>query len=265
MKATRILIPFVFSIASLAFAQDVTGDWHGTLNVNGAELRLLLHISKNYDGSLKATLDSIDQNANGIPVTSAALRGSTLSLKVDAVQGSYQGKVNAAGSEISGAWTQGTPLELTFHRGGIPAQAATEPAKPSDIDGDWLGTIDTGMGKLRLVLHIRNTDQGLAATLDSPDQNANGLPVTGIIRSGMSLRFEMKEIGGAYEGNMSSDLETFTGTWTQHGNSLPLAFKRVKRAVERDRCPQNPSRPYPDREEDVRFKNPGANALFPSA
>ena len=90
MKATRILIPFVLSMASLALAQDVTGDWHGTLSVNGAELRLVLHISKNSDGSLKATLDSIDQNANGIPVTSATLRGSALSLKVDAVHGWYE-------------------------------------------------------------------------------------------------------------------------------------------------------------------------------
>src|SRR5262245_12598154 len=119
MKATRILITFVLSMASLALAQDVIGDWHGTLNVNGAELRLVLHISKNSDGSLKATLDSLDQNVNGIPVNSATVRGSALNLKVDAVHGSYEGKVNAAGSEIAGTWTQGAPLELKFHRGGI--------------------------------------------------------------------------------------------------------------------------------------------------
>ena len=238
MKATRILIPIVLSMASLALAQDVAGDWHGTLSVNGAELGLVLHLSRNSDGSLKATLDSIDQNVNGIPVSSATLRGLTLSLNVEAVHGSYEGKVNAAGGEIAGTWTQGAPHELTFHRGGIPA---AKPAKPSDIDGDWLGTIDTETGKLRLVLHIWNTDHGLAATLDSPDQNANGLPVTGIIRSGTSLKLEMKEISGAYEGNISSDLDTFTGTWTQLGTSLPLAFKRVKSAVELDRSrPQIP-------------------------
>ena len=260
MNATRILIPFVLSMASLASAQDVTGDWHGTLSVNGAELRLVLHISQNSDGTLKAALDSIDQNANGIPVTSATLRGSELSLKVDAVHGSYEGKVNATGSEIAGTWTQGTPLELTFHRGGIPAKTPAIPAKASDIDGDWLGTIDTGMGKLRLVLHISNTNQGLAATWDSPDQNAKGLSVTSIVRSGTSLKFEMKGIGGAYEGNISSDLDTFTGTWTQLGKSLPLAFERMKKAVEWDRSrPQNPSRPYPYREEDVKYKNPAAN------
>src|SRR5215469_11374010 len=207
MKVAKTLVPFVLGMASLALAQDVTGDWHGTLRVQSSELRLVLHISNNFDGSLQATLDSIEQNENGIPVTSVTLRGSALSIKVDSVQGSYEGKVNAVGSEIAGIWMQDAPLELTFHRGGIPARAAAKAAKPSDIDGDWLGTIDTEMGKLRLVLHIRNTDQGLAAGVDSPDQNANGLPVTGMIRSGRSLKFEMKEIGGAYEGNISSDLD----------------------------------------------------------
>jgi pimeloyl-ACP methyl ester carboxylesterase len=260
MKAPRILIPFVLSLASLALAQDVTGDWHGTLSVNGAELRLVLHISKNSDGSLKATLDSIDQNANGIPVTSATLGGTVLSLNVDAVHGSYAGRVNVAANEIAGTWTQGASLELTFYRGGIPTKAAAKPTKPSDIDGDWLGAIDTGMGELRLLLHISNTDQGLAATVDIPDQKAKGLPVTSIKRSGKSLQFEMKEIGGAYEGNINSNLDTLTGAWTQLGKSLPLTFKRVKNAVELDRSrPQNPSRPYPYREEDVRYKNPAAN------
>jgi hypothetical protein len=139
MKATPILIPFLFSIASLAFAQDVTGDWHGTLSVNGAELRLVLHISKNSGGGLKATLDSIDQNANGIPVSSAALRGSALSLRVDAIQGSYEGQVNAAGSEISGTWTQGAPLELTFHRGAefLPRLQQNRPSLPILMETGW--------------------------------------------------------------------------------------------------------------------------------
>src|SRR5215467_13784105 len=102
-------------MATFAFGQDVTGDWHGTLNANGAELRLVLHISKNADGRLKATLDSVDQGANGIPVTSAMLKDSTLSLKVDAVQGGYEGKINADASQIVGTWTQGRVLDLTFH------------------------------------------------------------------------------------------------------------------------------------------------------
>ena len=91
----------------MSFAQDITGDWNGTLHVNGAELRLVLHLSKNPDGSWKATLDSVDQGANGIPVSSATLTDSKLSLDVQAVHGTYQGKVNADASEIAGTWSFG--------------------------------------------------------------------------------------------------------------------------------------------------------------
>lgn len=249
--------------AAVSFAEDITGDWNGTLHANGGELRLVLHLSKNPQGGFTATLDSVDQGANGIPVSSARLENSKLSLDVQAVQGTYAGTVNAQGSEISGTWTQGgMTLDLDFHRGGIAATPAPKPAKPSDIDGDWRGTLDTPVGKLRLVLHIVNTEEGLTATMDSLDQpGAMGLKVTTMTRTASSLKFEMKAIGGSYEGTVSKDLSAFDGTWTQRGNSLPLTFKRVKSASQlapRPR-PQNPVKPYPYREEEVFYKNPAAN------
>ena len=260
MKALLIGTIFLLASAGISLAQDIAGDWNGTLKAGGAELRLVLHLTKNPDGSLKAKLDSIDQGANGIAVNSAMLQGSTLTLDVAAVHGTYEGKVNSDATEIDGIWTQGTPLELNFHRGGI-AVKASKPAKPSDIDGDWLGTLDTGMGKLRLVLHVINTEDGLTATMDSLDQDAKGLRVTSITRSGPSLKFEMKSIGGMYDGTIASDLSSITGTWSQLGKSLPLVLKRVKNAAELapPRRPQNPMKPYPYREEEVTYKNPAAS------
>jgi len=259
VKHLYIAVLILLNAPTLCSAQDISGDWNGTLKVNGGELRLVLRITKNADGSLKATLDSIDQGANGIPVTSATLKDSHLNLKVDAVNGTYEGKVNPAATSIDGTWTQGAPLELNFHRGTIATKPAPKPAKPSDIDGDWLGTLDTSMGRLRLALHIANTDQGLDATVDSLDQNANGIPVTSITRNGTSLKFEMKAIGGSYEGTISTDLTGFAGTWTQLGKSFPLAFKRVKSTADLElQRPQNPVKPYPYREEEVTYENPQA-------
>jgi uncharacterized protein len=261
VKRIRILLAMIFGLANLAFSQDITGDWNGTLNANGAELRLVLHLTKNPDASLKATLDSIDQGANGIPVTSASLRDSMLSLKVDAVGGIYEGKVSATASEIAGTWTQqGASFRLAFHRGGIAVSPRLRPVLPSDIDGDWVGTLDTGMATLRVVLHIINTEDGLAATMDSPDQNAKGIPVTSITRTRSSLNFDVKTIGGSYEGTIASDRGSFAGTWTQLGKSWPLVMKKVKNAAELERRrPQNPVKPYPYREEEVMYNNPAAH------
>src|SRR5579871_3483729 len=76
----------IFLIAScFAQSQDIAGDWQGTLSAGGTELRLVLHITKAPDGSLKATVDSVDQNANGIPVNSITLKDSKLNLDVSAV------------------------------------------------------------------------------------------------------------------------------------------------------------------------------------
>ncbi len=253
----------VVAAACFASAQDIAGDWQGTLSANGAELRLVLHITKSDNGALKATLDSVDQNANGIPVSSISLKDSKLSLSVDAVHGSYEGKVAADGNTISGTWSQGQPLALDFKRATAPVKTEHEPAKPSDIDGTWMGSLDTGTIKLRIVFHIVNTEDGLTATLDSPDQGAKGLPVTSVTRDGAALKMEAKQLGGVFEGKIAADRSLIEGTWTQGGANLPLVLKPVKDQSELERKrPQNPTKPYPYREEEVSYENKVQNVTL---
>ena len=260
MKKLAMMMVFLSSMALVANAQDVVGDWQGTLKAGGAELRLALHITKGDGGELKATMDSVDQGANGIPASAITLKGSQLNFTVEAWHGTYEGKVNAAGTEIDGTWSQGQPLPLLFERATSPAKTTHKPAKPSDIDGAWMGTLDAGAMKLRIVFHITNTEDGLTATMDSPDQNAKGLPVTTVTRDGASLKLEMKQIAGGFDAKIAKDLTTIEGTWTQGGSSLPLVLKRVKDAAELERRrPQNPVKPYPYRDEEVSYANPVAS------
>jgi pimeloyl-ACP methyl ester carboxylesterase/uncharacterized lipoprotein YmbA len=260
----RVLICAVLLYAAaFAQAQNIAGDWQGTLSANGAELRLVLHIVQNADGTYKATLDSVDQGANGIPVTSIAIKNASLNLTIDAVHGTYEGKVSADASKIEGMWTQRQALPLTFKRAAAPIKTEHKPAKPSDIDGDWLGTIDTSMGKLRVVFHITNTEDGLIATLDSLDQGANGIPATSVSRNGSSLKVEVKSINGSFDGKIGGDLNVIDGTWTQMGNSFPLVLKRVKNSGELERRrPQNPAKPYPYKETEVSFDNKAAGVTL---
>jgi pimeloyl-ACP methyl ester carboxylesterase len=254
----------LLSVASLARAQDIAGDWQGTLSVSGAELRLVLHVTKAADSSLKATLDSIDQpGANGIPISSITLKDSKLSLGIDAVHGTYEGKVAADGKTISGTWTQNQPLPLEFKRASAPIRTEHKPAKPSDIDGDWMGALDTGAIKLRVLFHIVNTEDGLMATMDSPDQDLKGLPMTSVTRDGTSLRIEAKSIGGAFEGKIAADLMSIEGKWSQGGGTLPLLLKKVKDQAELElKRPQNPVKPYPYREEELTYDNKVQNVTI---
>ena len=241
--------------------KGIAGDWQGTLKVGGGELRLVLHVSEGEGGQLKATLDSIDQpGANGMPVTSISLKDSKLNFTVDSIHGAYEGKLNADATTIEGTWSQAQSAPLDFKRG---ATAERKKAKPSDIDGAWLGTLDAGAARLRIVFHITNMEDGLMATMDSPDQGVNGLPVTTVTRSGSTLVMELKQAVAKFEGKISADLTTIDGTWSQGGASLPLLLKHTTSvtSVERKR-PPNPFKPYPYKEEEVTYSNKAAGVTL---
>jgi hypothetical protein len=206
------------------YAQDITGTWQGTIKAGPAELRVQIHIAKS-DKGFTGTLDSVDQGLNGIPMDSLTLDGSSLKFTVGTLMGSYEGRVSADGDAVAGTWTQIQPLPLDLKRGAFKV-VEHKPAKPSDIDGAWTGTLDTPNGGMRIVFHITNTEDGLTATADLPDLGNSGLPVTSVTREGPTLKMEMKQFGGGFEGAISPDLKTVTGTFGPVGNALPLVLKR---------------------------------------
>jgi uncharacterized protein len=244
----------IFCLAALtavmtlgAQAQDVIGDWQGALKIGETQLHMVVHIAKADNGGLKATMDSPDQGAKGIPISSISLKDSKLAFTSDAVRGAYEGTVDAAGVAIQGTWTQG---------GGSLPLSLTRAVKPSDIDGTWQGTLDAGGAKLRLVLHLTTTKDGLTGSMESPDQGPGAMPVSAAKRDGASLILELKVVGGRFEGTIAKDLSAIEGTWTQGGGSLPLVFKRGgATTAATPRRPQNPAKPYPYREEDLTYEN----------
>lgn len=214
-------------VAVAARAQAVEGDWEGTLKVGDAELRLALHVKKDDKGALKATFDSVDQGAMGIPVSSVSFSDGTLKFAMDNAQASYEGKLDAGKNVISGNWSQGgAAFPLEFARAKPRAEAKPRTPKPSDIDGDWEGALDAGGQTLRVALHIASYEDGMSAKFDSLDQNLKDIPVTTIQRDGAKLKFEMKQFAATFEGTIDKELKTITGDWSQGGGSLPLTLKR---------------------------------------
>jgi len=225
-------------------AQDITGDWLGTLKTPGPELRIGLHVTKAPDGGFTIIFESIDQGVS-FQASSVKLDAPTLKFNVDQAQGAYEGKVNADASAINGTWTQGGSLPLDFHRGVVKTP---KPAKPSDIDGTWSGLLDFGQQKLHIVYHIVNTEDGLTATADSPDQGGKGAPVT-VTRDGSSLKLEIKGLGAIFDGKIASDLKSISGTFTQGPASVPLVLTPIKDAASLAaprRCPQDRSCNHPN-------------------
>lgn len=133
-----------------ANAQTVEGDWQGTIKADDVKLRVRLHVSKDEKGTLKATFDSIDQGVRGLPVSAISLKDSTLNFELEVASASYEGKINADHTRISGTFTQGgMSIPLEFTRITVDQETKEKTPKPSDIDGYWIG----GINRPRFVLH----------------------------------------------------------------------------------------------------------------
>jgi fermentation-respiration switch protein FrsA (DUF1100 family) len=95
-------------------AQEITGQWNGLLNVQGIQLRLVFHLEKSGDG-YEATMDSPDQGARGIPVSSVTYEPPLLRLEVATAGIVYEGSLTPE-ELISGTFKQGglsLPLDLS--------------------------------------------------------------------------------------------------------------------------------------------------------
>lgn len=261
-KRLTATIAFVLAacVGPPTFAQTVVGDWHGALNPMAAmTLHVALHIEKAPDGTYAGTFASLDQNAKPIALTEITASGDTLSftLPLRPEPGKFVGKWDAASNSWVGSWTQGAAsMPLAFAIGPPPPK----PAAPG-LDGDWTGTLTIGGSQLHLILRIKTGAGGTTATVDSPDQMANGLVVSSIHRDGDKAGFEMSGLGASFAGAVSADGQTIAGAWTQAGRSTPLTFAHQAGGVAAPVVlrPQTPSKPYPYREEEVTFADAPAN------
>src|ERR1700733_623234 len=115
----KTLWVYVFAIlfAGCHHAQDITGNWQGTLIVpHGTPLRIVLQFTRDDSGTLKLTFYSIDQGSEGYRAESITMQDPTVKFVLSFVQASYEGKLSADGNSITGTWIQGSPLPLNFQR-----------------------------------------------------------------------------------------------------------------------------------------------------
>lgn len=128
------------------------------------------------------------------------------------------------------------------------------------IVGTWNGSLSTQGIKLRLSFNITDSTGALTATMDSPDQNAFGIPMDSCIFANDTLQISMAAIVGQYLGVMSEDGNTIIGTWTQGGQSFTLNLERGDKVVLNR--PQEPKPPYPYLEEEITYRNEDGDATL---
>ena len=261
LAMTRMLCALA-TLAGLAAAPaddpKLAGDWAGTLKVNDdVSLRVVFHVAKADDGAYTATWDSPDQGAKGMKVDSVALDGRKAKLVLKAAGAEFAGTLGDDGKSLDGTFTQaGKPFPLKLAPAGKPDDAA----KPDEV---WSGPIEVAGGiELGITLNLfKQADGTLKATMDVPDQGAEGMKVDSVAIDGDSFAFEVKPIKGAFAGKLNKEKTEAKGQWTQLGRGMPLTLKKGAKAAGPKKRSQALKGPFPYREVAVEYPNNAAKGV----
>jgi len=123
---TTLLAAF---LSATVFSQNITGQWNGVLKVQGIQLRLVFHVSKT-DSGFVSTMDSPDQGAKDIPVTSTSFKDSTVIFTVASATIEYKG-ILGKDSIIVGDFKQaGRTIPLNLSRSIAEKAEIKRPQEP---------------------------------------------------------------------------------------------------------------------------------------
>jgi dipeptidyl aminopeptidase/acylaminoacyl peptidase len=116
----KAIIFIVILFIGMTLQAQITGDWKGTLSVQGMELELIFHISEK-DGAYAATMDVPLQGASDLPVETVAFADNQLTLAHSQLGLSYKGTLE--GETITGTFSQSgmeLPLALKKFESKLP-------------------------------------------------------------------------------------------------------------------------------------------------
>ena len=131
-------------------------------------------------------------------------------------------------------WVAGVAMGAVACGQTQTSAAAPAPAAKAGIIGNWQGTLHAPGGRdLRTVLKITRDDKGaLHGMFYSIDQSGQGIATSSISFDNDTLRYGIEFISLSYEGKMSADGNSISGTSTQGDHALPLVFERATPATE---------------------------------
>ncbi len=130
MKKIASILVFAMLSVTLS-AQDISGAWKGVLSVGAMQLHIVFNVTKTYAG-YSATMDSPDQGAYGIPVTTTSFENNVLKFEAPNLGIQYEGTLDLSQS-ISGNFRQSGqtfPLTLSSQKQEEKIQRPQEPVKP---------------------------------------------------------------------------------------------------------------------------------------
>jgi len=109
-----------------------------------------------------------------------------------------------------------------------------------DITGSWSGKLKIQGIELRLVFNIQKADDGYKSTMDSPDQGANGIPISETKLEGDQLTISAKNLGIEYVAKVI-DSKELKGQFKQGGQSFEMNMTKSDTKTTSLAKPQEPT------------------------
>lgn len=128
---------------------------------------------------------------------------------------------------MTGVWKLEGSWPLNFKR--LTWQAKNpKPAPPTIFDGDWAGIGDEGGGfKIHFILHIPNTEDGLMALLDCPEEKFEGALSRKISFDKKSRKISITILRSVFAGKMTAGGKSLNTSMTEPGYNFLIHFDRM--------------------------------------
>jgi len=113
-------------------AKTVEGDWQGSVSDGTSELRIIIQIVKRGNG-FAGTFQVPDRSADILPMKTIIVQNESMHFSFDATTVWWEGKLNDAGTQLNGIWSNGVgTFTLNFTRNGVATERTRpqEPKKP---------------------------------------------------------------------------------------------------------------------------------------
>ena len=180
MKKTYLIAVSFLLVSLFTNAQNIVGQWYGVLKVQATQLRLVFNISKNETG-YSATMDSPDQGAKGIPVTSISFENAVLKISIPKAKIEYEGTLNNEQQIIGNFKQGGYTMLLNLGREEIKKEKPKRPQEPKEPFNYYIEEVE---------FENTNANISLAGTLTMPGKEGNYPAVILITGSGPQNRDE---------------------------------------------------------------------------
>ena len=132
--------------------------------------------------------------------------------------------------------------------------SATEPKDA--LRGVWQGTMQTKIGPLEVYFEIESAAATpYLAKLTIPAQKVRSMPVQEVRFTAPDLVLDMSSFGIVFEGKMAADAESIAGVFKAGPDAMDLILRRSAAGVPEMGRPQDPKKPYPYEEVEVRVPN----------